>query len=213
MASPAQVLANRANARRSTGPKTAEGKQRSSQNNRKHGLTLGILAVDPAEQFEFCEFEASVRAEWKPEGFLECETLQQFLDAAWRLRKIHAIVEGLIAQYEEDPFVHPDTQAQLNQLTRYRSAAEMVAFRAIRTIRELQTIRLARAFHLTPEEQAVIPPLCKPATKMLVEGKMYGHNDREIFYDLYGAEYFTGQFHPEQPDPVPESGDDHCPTC
>ena len=37
--SPARLAANRANALRSTGPRTAEGKARSSQNATTHGLT------------------------------------------------------------------------------------------------------------------------------------------------------------------------------
>ena len=36
--SEARLRANRLNAMRSTGPKTADGKQRASQNARKHGL-------------------------------------------------------------------------------------------------------------------------------------------------------------------------------
>jgi hypothetical protein len=36
--SPQKLLANQANAQRSTGPKTPEGKQNSSQNSRKHGF-------------------------------------------------------------------------------------------------------------------------------------------------------------------------------
>jgi hypothetical protein len=35
-----QIAANRLNARRSTGPKTAAGKRRASQNALRHGLTL-----------------------------------------------------------------------------------------------------------------------------------------------------------------------------
>ena len=62
MASPAQIHANQVNAQNSTGPKTAEGKARASRNNLRHGLTLGVLTVDPAEQHEFCEFEANLRA-------------------------------------------------------------------------------------------------------------------------------------------------------
>jgi hypothetical protein len=43
--SPDQLAANRANASRSTGPRTPEGKLRSSQNARKHGFTAAAFAV------------------------------------------------------------------------------------------------------------------------------------------------------------------------
>jgi hypothetical protein len=42
-----QTLANRANARLSTGPKTMKGRARVAQNARRHGLAVAVLA-DPA---------------------------------------------------------------------------------------------------------------------------------------------------------------------
>jgi hypothetical protein len=45
MASEKQIAANRANAQRSTGPRTAVGKMRSSQNAYRHGLS-GPLPFD-----------------------------------------------------------------------------------------------------------------------------------------------------------------------
>jgi hypothetical protein len=43
--SPEQLAANRANAARSTGPRTPQGKLRSAQNARKHGFTASSFAV------------------------------------------------------------------------------------------------------------------------------------------------------------------------
>ena len=45
MASEKQVMANRANAKRSTGPKTAAGKALSRMNAHKHGLTAQTIAI------------------------------------------------------------------------------------------------------------------------------------------------------------------------
>jgi hypothetical protein len=44
MTSPRKTAANRANARRSTGPRTAAGRARSSRNATRHGLSVSILA-------------------------------------------------------------------------------------------------------------------------------------------------------------------------
>ena len=47
MTSGRKIEANRANGRKSRGPRTAEGRVRASQNARRHGLTLPVMA-DPA---------------------------------------------------------------------------------------------------------------------------------------------------------------------
>jgi hypothetical protein len=48
MASVRQIEANRSNAKRSTGPKSADGKTRSSRNALRHGLARSVSS-DPAE--------------------------------------------------------------------------------------------------------------------------------------------------------------------
>lgn len=47
MTSYARIVANRANAARSTGPRTHAGKARAARNARRHGLSVPVLA-DPA---------------------------------------------------------------------------------------------------------------------------------------------------------------------
>ena len=53
MTSPRKIQANRANARASTGPRTAPGRARAARNARRHGLSLSVFA-DPvlSEQVE-----------------------------------------------------------------------------------------------------------------------------------------------------------------
>jgi hypothetical protein len=48
--SPARIEANRANAQLSTGPKTEEGKQKSSANAVVYGFTASKLYIRPEEQ-------------------------------------------------------------------------------------------------------------------------------------------------------------------
>jgi len=52
MASERQILANRRNAQKSTGPKTALGKKRSSKNAYNHGLSLPMRNVGSQKQLE-----------------------------------------------------------------------------------------------------------------------------------------------------------------
>lgn len=90
MATAAQTLANQANAQHSTGPKTAEGKAKASENNIKHGLCLGILVLSPDQQAHMAKFEAKMRQELKPFGAMEETVFAQFIDAAARLEKSRA---------------------------------------------------------------------------------------------------------------------------
>ena len=152
-----------------------------------------MLAIDPADAPRFRQFEADMRAEMKPEGALENEAFQQFIDAAARLDKIRTLLGSIYQQHAEEPLCVPDAAAQIRQLSRYRAAAEMLLYRALGTLRELQTTRLFREFHVTPQEQEVIPPMVNPGTKILCDGQMYGHNDRELFYHLFGADKFTSR--------------------
>ncbi len=94
MATDAQRKANRQNAKKSTGPRTDEGKARSSQNGLKHGLLArdAVMAdEDPAEydrQFQLLEQNIF------PKNAIEFALVRQIADAEWRLRRITRIEAG-----------------------------------------------------------------------------------------------------------------------
>ena len=52
MASEAQIAANRANAQRSTGPRTEEGKEKSARNALNHGLCAERVVIDEEDREE-----------------------------------------------------------------------------------------------------------------------------------------------------------------
>ena len=63
--------ANRSNAQKSTGPKTSEGKRKSSRNAVKHGVLASphLLEYDDREEFE--ALLAEYTQELQPRGILE----------------------------------------------------------------------------------------------------------------------------------------------
>jgi hypothetical protein len=90
-----RLAANRANAQRSTGPRTEEGKAASSLNAVKTGLT-GRTILLPAE--DAASYEAHIeryRQEFQPVGARETQLVQNLADTQWRLDRIPNLETGL----------------------------------------------------------------------------------------------------------------------
>jgi hypothetical protein len=88
--------ANRANALLSSGPRTAAGKQRSSLNALRHGLTAAspvIATEDPAAYQRHCR---QFFDEYQPATATETQLTQQIADATWRLNRIPLLEAALL---------------------------------------------------------------------------------------------------------------------
>jgi hypothetical protein len=86
--SAAQLAANQANAKLSCGPTSPEGKEISSRNNTRHGLTCqvasGALTVMPGESQAIYDSNlAAYHAEWKPTTATELDLVQRMCSHAW----------------------------------------------------------------------------------------------------------------------------------
>jgi len=68
---PRQTRANRENGRKSSGPKSAQGKARSSRNAEKHGLSISVL-LDPHWSEQVCGLAKLVSGEECSKGEEEC---------------------------------------------------------------------------------------------------------------------------------------------
>ena len=88
---PSNAEINQANAQHSTGPVTDAGKQRSSLNALRHGLTAQTVVL-PTEDLEAYQSHLkSFTAEYHPKGATECNLIQALADATWRLNRIPAL--------------------------------------------------------------------------------------------------------------------------
>ena len=91
-----QIEANRRNARKSTGPNTDEGKQRSRCNAVRHGLTAETVigALEDAEDYK--AFEAAIIADYDAQSAVERELVLRLASLLWRLRRATTTETGLI---------------------------------------------------------------------------------------------------------------------
>ena len=97
MASHKQILANRNNSLKSTGPKTDLGKLNSSKNSLKHGLTAKQLVIGENLK-EFEKYRDQMIDALKPEGILEEQVVFKIIDVGFRLLRIGGIEAGIYNQ-------------------------------------------------------------------------------------------------------------------
>jgi hypothetical protein len=90
-----QIEANRRNAEHSTGPRSEAGKQRSSRNAFRHGLTAETV-IEPLEDAEhYATFEEAIAASFDPETAVERELILRLANLLWRLRRATSIETAL----------------------------------------------------------------------------------------------------------------------
>ena len=91
-----QLAANRQNALKSTGPRSAEGKTKSSRNAVKHGILSRHLRLSTESKTEFDRFRAEMFEALAPQGAVEILHTDRAVVSAWQLRRtIQAKTENL----------------------------------------------------------------------------------------------------------------------
>lgn len=95
-----QIIANRGNADKSTGPVTPSGKAIASRNALKHGLLAKEIVINAGEgaesQEEFDAVLLDLKDQLDPQGALEEMLVEKIAAAYWRLRRAHRFEVGLI---------------------------------------------------------------------------------------------------------------------
>ena len=116
---------NRNNSRHSTGPRTEAGKQRSSLNALRHGLT-GQIVVMPAEDLESYQHHIqSFVDEYHPQGPTETQLVQSLADAAWRLNRVSVLETNLLTHdiiYQDFPNHESNRKPGQPELTPFRKS-------------------------------------------------------------------------------------------
>ena len=88
MSTEAQILANRRNAQKSTGPRTIEGKAAVSQNAVKHGLLVRHDVISSESQADFDLYRQQLLAELAPVSPMESMLAERIVTLSWRLKRV-----------------------------------------------------------------------------------------------------------------------------
>jgi hypothetical protein len=112
MASESQILANRRNAQKSTGPRTPQGKAAVSQNAVKHGLLARHDVISSESQAEFDLYRAQILDELAPVSPMESMLAERIVTLSWRLKRVSKIQNQAI-----DALNAANTSSPLAKLT------------------------------------------------------------------------------------------------
>jgi hypothetical protein len=83
---------------KSTGPRTPEGRRRSSLNARRHQLTAKVYIAPPDEMEAYDAHCKSFHAALAPVGTLEGEACAEISSLKWRLKRAEALENAIFAQ-------------------------------------------------------------------------------------------------------------------
>ena len=103
MATQSQMAANRENAKKSTGPRTPNGKQVSSQNARKTGVFSKQTLLPEENAAEFARLRAEYYGEWTPLGATERLLVERLVILAWRMARCSRAESGMIDALRQLP--------------------------------------------------------------------------------------------------------------
>jgi len=107
MPTEAQIIANRRNAQRSTGPRSPKGKIVVSQNAVKHGLLARHAVISSENQVDFRLFRDWMLHELAPAGPMESMLAERIVSLSWRLKRAGRIMNQTIDAMKADNESNP----------------------------------------------------------------------------------------------------------
>lgn len=215
MATEAQANANRKNSKKSTGPRTPEGKTISSRNSLVHGMTSGKFLPPDGDPDEFFQLLDQFRDRFQPFDQVEDALVERLVAAEFKMRSVRYLDAGLFhyqaesspmpEQFNKEGSTNPMAWAfnydaaqhnSFSKLIRYEGFLQREFSRALRDLYMMQDERRARqadaaSAQVEAAEAAPSEPEAPPAAPKTEKTK------RTQFPEGAGAP--DGGAHPDRP--------------
>ena len=151
MATIKQIRANRRNAKKSTGPKTPEGKERTRFNALVHGLRAESAIIPGEDPAKFDQHLERLKEAWKPQDDMEKSLVEQIAINQWKLARIDR-AEARIYDPDVKPaeFALAIHRVYLTQVRLERSISNTIA-----DLERYRKERLARKAETEPQPNEI----------------------------------------------------------
>ncbi len=186
MASLRQTEANRANAKKSTGPRTPEGKDQSSRNAITHGLTSTRTLIGQEDPIEYHQLRGGLFKDYAPANTQEEVLVDRLASASWRTLRSRQMEQSLCnmsvdAWQDKRKGDHPRTAKTENEalvismveddlwklMFRYDTQISRDFFRTLNALEKMQKDRRIRERQEANDNQLAPQP---KQTKPLAQG-------------------------------------------
>lgn len=117
MATPAQIAANQANAQKSTGPRSEEGKQVSKMNAVTNGIFTTVPIAEVEDEDEFERMSEELTAIYQPSDYQECILVENIIISLWRQKRVRLAESARINLANSDHQVMQEVNRRLNLST------------------------------------------------------------------------------------------------
>ena len=129
---------NRANAQHSTGPRSAIGKLRSSQNSFQHGLYSKQLILPNEDPAEFDHLRATLRNEHQPANTIEEILVDELAQHFWRMRRFRELEARAFQPENLDDWCN---NGLMTLIQRSMASAERSFHKSLTSLAKLQKTR------------------------------------------------------------------------
>jgi len=144
MSTQAQIDANRQNAKKSTGPKSPDGRANSAANSTRHGLQANpttIFENNPHERSQYDALKAKLLKQCLPEGELELQTFERYVFALYQADRARQMEIDAQDRWLNEPN-NEKLFAQMERILKLGAAQERRADKALTELKKLQTDRI-----------------------------------------------------------------------
>ena len=139
MATPKQIEANRLNALKSTGPKTPDGRARTSLNAVRHGLTAQTVVLTKEDPAAYVAIREALMDAYNPVGAAELMLVNQLAAAYWRTIRSRRIEKAILDQAPDE--ILDTFNSHFQTYFRYDSAISRDYYRALAALDRAQENR------------------------------------------------------------------------
>jgi hypothetical protein len=159
MSTAAQIAANQANAKLSTGPTSDAGRKTVSANSVKHAFCAKVHTLLPGEEEPFAQHLQEYIKAYAPVGAPEDDLVRSLADSNFRLKKVTALERTLLIRLETvEPEAFEDALKELRRTATYGNRIQRTIEKTRAALKEMQSTRKA-AYEKAQQEAILLTQL------------------------------------------------------